>query len=246
MKRVSSLRFLILGCLIVAAFAVAFTSCGGDKTAVKDFDAGSGEEKALDAKVTTGVKPQPDQEVAVVEIANFGTIVIELYPNVAPKMVAQFKRLIAEGFYNGTAIHRIDPELGIIQGGDPLSRDDDPSNDGSGDSRYPNVPGEMSDILYERGTVGAARKREQSADEGQPGMTETQARDTANCQFFISLKPQPQFDRKYTVFGKVIQGIDAAAIIMGAPVEPGTEHPADKIVIKTITLQPRSKFVSGS
>jgi cyclophilin family peptidyl-prolyl cis-trans isomerase len=241
MKTIPSIRVLSL--VLVAA---TLASCGGNKTAVRDFDAGSDEEKALDAKVKTGVKPQPDQEVAVVDITNFGAIVIELYPNVAPKMVAQFKQLINEGFYNGTAIHRIDPELGIIQGGDPLSKDDDPSNDGSGDSTHPNVPGEMSDILYERGTVGAARKGAQPADEGQPGLTETQARDTANCQFFISLKPQPQFDRTYTVFGKVIQGIDAAEIIMGAPVDPGTEHPADKIVIKSITLQPRSKFVSGS
>lgn len=240
MKVVLALRFLILA-LIVGVFA----ACGGNKTAVRDFDAGSNEDAALDAKVKIGVKPQPDQEVAVIEIANFGSIVIELYPNVAPNMVARFKQLINEGFYNGTAIHRIDPELGIIQGGDPLSKDNDPSNDGSGDSTQPNVPGEMSDIPYERGIVGAARKGAQPAGGGQPGLTEAQARDTANCQFFISLKPQPQFDRKYTLFGKVIQGIDAAQLIMGAPVEPGTEHPADGIVFKTITLQPRSKFVSS-
>src|SRR5882762_1434520 len=131
---------------------------GGGKNAVKDFDAGSDEEAALEAKVTKGVKPQPDQEVAVIETANFGTIVIELYPNLAPKMVGRFKQLIDEGFYNGTTFHRIDPALGIIQGGDPLSKDNDPANDGTGDSKYPNVPGEFSDIPYERGTVGAARK----------------------------------------------------------------------------------------
>ena len=60
-------------------------------------------------------------------------------------------------FYNGTTFHRIDPALGIIQGGDPLSKDNNPANDGTGDSKYPNVPGEMSDVLYERGTVGAAK-----------------------------------------------------------------------------------------
>lgn len=77
-------------------------------------------------------------------------------------------------------------------------------------------------------------------------MTEAQARDTANCQFYITLKRQPSFDKKYTVFGKVIQGLSSADAISGAPIGPLPEHPADKIIVKTITLQPRAKFVSGS
>jgi peptidyl-prolyl cis-trans isomerase B (cyclophilin B) len=232
--------------LVTVALVLAAFACSGDKTAVKDFDNGSDEDPALEAKVKKGVKPQPDQEVAVIETANYGAIVIELYPNIAPNMVTRFKQLINEGFYNGTTFHRIDPELGIIQGGDPLSKDDDPANDGMGDSKYPNVPGEMSDVLYDRGIVGAARKGASPAVEGRPEVTEAQARDTANCQFFISLKAQPQFDMKYTVFGKVIQGQNTVDVIAGAPVEPETERPADRIVIKSITLQPRSKFASGS
>ena len=73
-------------------------------------------------------------------------------------------------------------------------------------------------------------------------MTEEQARDTANCQFFITLDRAPQYDEEYTLFGRVIEGTSNVGIIAGAPVEPGTERPAEKIVIKTITLQPRSKF----
>jgi cyclophilin family peptidyl-prolyl cis-trans isomerase len=180
-----------------------------------------------------GVKPEPDAEVAVIEMQNpgYGRIVIELYPNIAPQMVARFKQLINEGFYNGTTFHRIDTELGIIQGGDPFSKDNIPGNEGAGDSPYPNVPGEFSDLPYERGTLGAARKG------GGAGMSEEQAYNTANCQFFITLKRQPAFDKRYTVFGKVIEGLNNAEVIMGAPVEEGTERPSDPIVIKSITLQ---------
>jgi len=229
--------------LVAALLATICFSCGSNKTAVKDFDAQSNEDPAITAKIKKGVKPEPDQEVAVIETAKFGTIVIELYPNLAPNMVTRFKQLINEGFYNGTTFHRIDPEMGIIQGGDPFSKDNDPANDGMGDSKYPNVPGEMSDVSFERGIVAAARKG--AAPLGEPGPTEAQARDTANCQFFITLKRQPQFDMGYTVFGKVIQGLNNADVIAGAPVTEGTDHPADKLEIKSITLQPRPKYAGS-
>jgi cyclophilin family peptidyl-prolyl cis-trans isomerase len=179
------------------------------------------------ANVKTGVKPEADAQAAVIE-TDFGRVVIELYPNIAPQMVARFKKLAGEGFYNGTAIHRIDPDLGIIQGGDPNSKDNNPANDGMGSSPEPNVPAEFSDIEYERGTVGAAR---------------SQAEDSANCQFYITLKRQPAFDRRYTVFGRVIEGIGNADIISTAPLAEGTQdRPADRILVKSITLVPRANF----
>ncbi|MBA3765883.1 MAG: peptidylprolyl isomerase [Acidobacteria bacterium] len=225
-------------CILSLAFSQA--ACSGNKTASRDSDNANADEAALDESVKKGVKPVPDAEVAVFEMEDpgYGRIVIELYPNLAPKMVERFKQLIKEGFYNGTAFHRINPELGIIQGGDPLSKDDNPLNDGTGDSPYPNVPGEMSDIPYERGIVGAARKGARPAYGGQPAMTEKEARDTANCQFYITLKKVPDFDRKYTVFGRVIEGINNADIISGAPVDGGSERPSPRVVIKGVTLQP--------
>jgi cyclophilin family peptidyl-prolyl cis-trans isomerase len=193
-------------------------------------------------KVRTGVKPIANAQVAVIETENYGEIVIELYPNIAPLMVERFKKLVHEGFYDGTTFHRINAQSGLIQGGDPLSRDSNPENDGYGDSQYPNVPGEFSDVPFDRGSVGAARREASVAGEGPPGMSEGQARHSANCQFFITLRREPDYDEDYTLFGRIIAGLGNAEIIMRAPVEPETEVPADKIIIKRITLQDRAKY----
>ena len=232
---------LIRGQLLWALFvALVLTGCNSsDKLAVKEFDAAT---PAARNDVKKGITPQPDEQVAVIAIADYGNIVIELYPNIAPQMVARFKKLIQEGFYDGTTIHRINAVSGLIQGGDPLSKDADPDNDGTGDSPYPNVPGEFSDVPFERGSVGAARMGASPAFAGRPAVTEAEARNTANCQFFITLSRAAQFDEDYTLFGRVIDGIGNAEIIMRAPVVEGTERPADKIIVRSVTLQPRSNY----
>ncbi|HVS83355.1 MAG TPA: peptidylprolyl isomerase [Pyrinomonadaceae bacterium] len=205
-------------------FALSLSACN-EKNSSPATNANAGETKT--GNVKSGVKPEPDSQVAVIETADYGRIVIELYPNVAPQMVERFKKLISEHFYDGTAIHRVDKDLGIIQGGDPNTKGSNVDAYGMGNSPYPNVPAEFSDIPYDRGTVGAAR---------------TQDVNGANCQWFITLKKQPAFDKKYTVFGRVIDGIKNAEVIMGAPTAAGTPRPSDKVVIKSVTLQPRSNF----
>src|SRR5688500_16492767 len=78
-------------------------------------------------EIKKGVEPIADDEIAVIEMENpaaYGTIKLELYSNIAPKMVARFKELAKEGVYDGTTLHRINPS--VIQGGDPLSKDNDP------------------------------------------------------------------------------------------------------------------------
>jgi cyclophilin family peptidyl-prolyl cis-trans isomerase len=218
-------RTSIAKLIIAAIFSVfALTACKEpDSNANKGTNAG----ESSTANVKTGVKPQPDSQVAVFETGDYGRIVIELYPNIAPQMVERFKKLINEHFYDGTAIHRIDPNLGIIQGGDPQTKGSNTAVWGTGNSPYPNVPAEFSDIPYERGTLGAAR---------------TNDINTANCQWFITLKKQTAFDKKYTVFGRVIDGVNNADVIMHAPTEQGTERPSDKVLIKSVTLQPRSNL----
>jgi len=203
------------------------------------FDGGT-QEKVYDeaeapggASVKRGVKPEPDAEAVVLEVESggfsYGRIVVELYPNVAPQMVERFKRLVGEGFYDGTAFHRVNARSGVVQGGDPNSKDEDPANDGLGGSPYEAVPAEFSDIPFDRGIVGAARG---------PSV------DSANSQFYITLHRVPQWDSQYTVFGKVIDGMSNADAIAGAPTRPAPyrENPAEKVVIKRATLQPRAGF----
>jgi peptidyl-prolyl cis-trans isomerase B (cyclophilin B) len=223
---------LFLSLTVVAGFLVAvffFYAPKRNPNGGAAVESGSNGDELQDAGVAPvkrGVKPEPDAEAAVID-TNFGKIVIELYPNVAPRMVERFKTLARQGFYDGTTFHRVNAE--VIQGGDPLSKDDNPANDGTGDSPLQNVPAEFSDIPFDRGVVGAARKGSDV--------------DSANCQFYITLQRVPDWDEQYTAFGRVVEGMGNAQIIAGAPRLPGTEHPADKIVIKSITLQPRANFV---
>ncbi len=178
------------------------------------------------SEVKKGVTPVADDEIAVIEMENaaaFGTIKLELYSNIAPKMVARFKELAKEGVYDGTTFHRINQS--VIQGGDPLSKDDNPSNDGQGKSDKPNVPAEFSDIPYDTGILGAARGQDNNS---------------ANSQFFITLKREQGFDNRYTIFGKVIDGMTNVRTIAGVQPKEG-ERPLEAVKIKHISIVPREQ-----
>jgi peptidylprolyl isomerase len=177
-------------------------------------------------QIKAGVTPVADTEMAVIEMENpgaYGSIKIELYSNIAPQAVARFKELAKEGVYDGVTFHRVNQT--VIQAGDPNSKDADPSNDGQGNSTKPNVPAEFSDIPYDTGILGAARKGNDI--------------NSANSQFFITLKREASFDKNYTVFGRVVEGMNHARTIAGAKPE-GSERPEEPIRIKTIKIVPKS------
>ncbi|MCY7348945.1 MAG: peptidylprolyl isomerase [Pyrinomonadaceae bacterium] len=204
-------------CILLVIFTAALFSACSDKPAAN-------KSAAPVAEIKKGVAPVADAEIAVIEMENagaFGTIKMELYSNIAPKMVARFKELAKEGVYNGTTFHRINQS--VIQGGDPNSKDADPSNDGQGKSDKPNVPAEFSDLLYDTAIVGAARGQEN---------------DSANSQFFIMLKREAGFDQRYTIFGKVIEGMNNVRTISGVTPKQG-ERPLENVVIKSVTIQPK-------
>src|SRR5688500_7198369 len=202
---------------LIVATAVIYSACDGAKL-------GGGNNANRTAEIKKGVQPVPDKEIAVIELENsaaYGTIKIELYSNIAPKMVARFKELAKEGVYDGTTFHRINPS--VIQGGDPLSKDSNPANDGTGKSDKPNVDAEFSDLKYDTGILGAARGPDNNS---------------ANSQFFITLKREAGFDNRYTIFGKVIDGMNHVRTIAGVQPKEG-ERPLEAVRIKHISFVPK-------
>lgn len=175
-------------------------------------------------EVKKGVAPAPDSEAVLIELEDsvYGTIKIELYPNIAPKMVERFKELAKEGYYDGIIFHRVNDT--VIQAGNADTKPGKtPNAQKEGDSGKPNVPAEFSDIPYETAVVGAARLRNDV--------------NSANSQFFIMLKREADFDNKYTVFGKVVEGMNNVRTIAGAPRQG--ERPSEPIRIKKMSVVPR-------
>ncbi|MEE2663032.1 MAG: peptidylprolyl isomerase [Myxococcota bacterium] len=128
---------------------------------------------------------------ALIEVAGLGTIEIELYPELAPNTVANFQKLAAQGFYDGTTFHRVIPGF-MIQGGDANTRNDDPRDDGAGGPGY-TIEDEFSDAPHLRGAVSMANR-------GAPA--------TGGSQFFIVHADSQHLDRDHSLFGRVVSGMD--------------------------------------
>jgi peptidyl-prolyl cis-trans isomerase B (cyclophilin B) len=162
------------------------------------------------------------KEVAVIKTTE-GEMVCELWPDVAPKTVENFKKLANSGFYNGTAFHRIIRGF-MIQGGDPLTKD--PKNEarfGTGDPGY-KIKAEFNDRPHERGVLSMARSQDP---------------DSAGSQFFICLARTTHLDHQYTAFGKLIKGDDTLTKIGDTPVG-GRERssPVSRIEVQSIKIVP--------
>lgn len=181
----------------------------------------TGEETASEEKATME-EAKDTEEVAVIE-TRFGNIVLEFFPDVAPKHVANFKKLASEGFYNGSTFHRVIPGF-VIQGGDPNSKDDDRSNDGMGGPGY-TINAEFNSRKHLRGTLSMAR----SADPN-----------SAGSQFFICVKRQPSLDGKYTVFGQVIEGMNVVDKIVSVKRDQ-RDNPIDPIPMEKVYIEKREK-----
>ena len=126
-----------------------------------------------------------------------GEVKIELFPDVAPGHVKRIKELANSGKYNGVVFHRVIDgfmaQTGDVQFGNSDSKEFNLSRAGMGGSNLPDLKAEFNNLPHERGTLSMAR---------------SQNPDSANSQFFICFQPAPFLDRQYTVFGKVISGME--------------------------------------
>mgnify|MGYP002001728743 CR=1 FL=1 len=148
-----------------------------------------------------------------------GVVVIETKPNVAPKHVKQIKQLIEEGQYDGVVFHRVIDgfmaQTGDVEFGNSSNDNFNLSRAGTGGSKLPDIEAEFSSENHGRGAVSMAR---------------AQNPNSANSQFFICFKPAPFLDRQYTVFGKVIEGMEFVDMITKGDGDNGAVSNPDKII----------------
>jgi len=157
----------------------------------------------------------------VVMVTNMGEIVIELNSKEAPKHSENFLKLVNEGFYVGTLFHRVVPGQ-IIQGGDPLSKDSDPRNDGTGGPGY-TIDAEIK-LSHLRGSIASARL----GDQVNPN------KESSGSQFYICIRNLPQLDKLgYTVFGKVVSGMETVDKIGKLKIDR-MQRPNRRVVIERI------------
>jgi peptidyl-prolyl cis-trans isomerase B (cyclophilin B) len=181
---------------------------------------------------TPAVKPADTNAPAAAEVAVIktteGTMVVEFWPDVAPKTVENFKKLAGQGFYDGTCFHRIIKGF-MIQGGDPLTKDASKEEMwGTGGPGY-SINAEFNNKSHQRGVLSMARSPDPNS---------------AGSQFFICDGDASFLDHQYTAFGKVIKGDDVLAKIASTPVgasatgEPS--KPLKRVGVESIKIVPAS------
>lgn len=164
-----------------------------------------------------------DKKYLTLELES-GPVKIELLPEVAPQHVERIVTLAEQGAYDGVAFHRVidgfmaqtgDVEYGEVQADGSVS-----PRAGTGGSDLGNVQAEFSELPFERGTVGMAR---------------AQSPDSANSQFFIMFDEASHLDGSYTVFGRVVEGIENVDALKRGSGQGGTVSQPDKIVKATVS-----------
>jgi peptidyl-prolyl cis-trans isomerase B (cyclophilin B) len=203
----------------VCAVAVALSGVAGRAAEAK-----TEKDEAKKAETKSGSKTEDKNvstnEVAVIKTTE-GDMVVEFWPDVAPKTVENFKTLARKGFYDGTCFHRVIKDF-MIQGGDPLTKD--PNQEGrwgTGDPGY-KIKAEFNDRHHDRGVLSMARSQDP---------------DSAGSQFFIC-HGNPRFlDKQYTAFGKLIKGDDVLEKIATTPTHP-PDRPNKRMGVESIKIVP--------
>jgi peptidyl-prolyl cis-trans isomerase B (cyclophilin B) len=164
-------------------------------------------------KFTTEEIKKMSETNAVIE-TTFGNIELKFFPEIAPQHATNFIDLAKKGFYDGTTFHRVIPGF-MIQGGDPNSKNQDRSKHGTGGPGY-TIKAEFNEKPHKRGVLSMARAAHP---------------DSAGSQFFICVADSFFLDKKYTVFGEVVSGMEVADKIVSQPRDK-TDNPLEKIEMK--------------
>ena len=168
-----------------------------------------------------------DKEIAVIS-TKFGDIKLEFFDEIAPKHVESFKLHAQNGYYDGTIFHRV-IHCFMIQGGDPLSKSEDKSRHGTGGNaaKYFGIGDENSESTWDLPAEFSATPHER----GILSMARSQNPDSGGSQFFICVADARFLDNQYTVFGKVVSGMDVVDSIVNAP-RDARDNPDDRIEMK--------------
>jgi cyclophilin family peptidyl-prolyl cis-trans isomerase len=165
-------------------------------------------EEEMTKPITQEAIEREKNPIVVVE-TSLGTIELELFWDKTPKTAENFLRLTISGFYDSLTFHRIVPNF-VIQGGDPLGT-------GTGGPGY-TIDFEEADTKHLRGSLGMARSQDPNS---------------GGSQFYICLKPLPNLDGDYVVFGKVVKGMDVVDKIAGAKTD-ATDMPIEKVIMTKV------------
>ena len=203
------MKHVLFACAVAVSLGLVTSCSAQDKKA---------DTKDKDTKKET--KSVSTNEVAVIK-TTAGEMVVEFWPDVAPKTVENFKTLAKKGFYDGTAFHRVIKGF-MIQGGDPLTKDASKEAAwGTGDPGY-KIKAEFNERSHTRGVLSMARSNDP---------------DSAGSQFFICHGSPTFLDRKYTTFGKLIKGDDVLEKIATTPTHP-PDRPDTRQGVESIKIVP--------
>ena len=165
------------------------------------------------------IKPTLAKEDTMILKLKDGNVIIELFNDMAPNHVKRFKQLSKEKKYDGVVFHRVIDgfmaQTGDVEYGNSNLQTYDIRLAGTGGSEYPDLKAEFSNIPHERGTLSMARSSDPNS---------------ANSQFFICFKASPSLDRQYTVFGKVVQGMEFVDLIKRGEGSNGEVSDPDQII----------------
>jgi cyclophilin family peptidyl-prolyl cis-trans isomerase len=197
--------------LVIMAFMVIMVAHAQQKSTTKQ----------KGKNIVTAQTENPKKGMVIIE-TTLGSITIALNDSAAPKHAENFRTLAREGYYDSTTFHRVIPGF-MIQGGDPNSRNSDRRTHGMGGPEH-RIDAEIG-VTHDRGVIAAARQGDQVNPK----------RMSNGSQFYITVADAKFLDGQYSVFGKVVDGMDVADKIVAVPRDP-RDNPLEKVMITTVRV----------